>query len=71
MLTTVLFTDIVGSTAWAEAAGDHSWQGTLERHRAIVRRELDRFGGSETDTAGDSFFATFDGPPGRSVPRWR
>jgi hypothetical protein len=62
MLTTVLFTDIVGSTAWAEAAGDHSWQGTLERHRAIVRRELDRFGGTEMDTAGDSFFATFDGP---------
>jgi pimeloyl-ACP methyl ester carboxylesterase len=62
MLATVLFTDIVGSTAKALEVGDRSWRELLERHHAIVRRELVRFRGREIDTAGDGFFASFDGP---------
>jgi class 3 adenylate cyclase len=61
-LATVLFTDIVDSTATAAALGDRHWHDLLERHHALVRRELDRYGGKEIDTAGDGFFATFDGP---------
>jgi pimeloyl-ACP methyl ester carboxylesterase len=61
-LATVLFTDIVDSTATAAALGDRHWHDLLERHHALVRRELDRFGGEEIDTADDGFFATFDGP---------
>jgi pimeloyl-ACP methyl ester carboxylesterase len=61
-LATVLFTDIVGSTATAAALGDRGWQDLLEQHHRLVRRELDHFGGSEVDTAGDGFFATFDRP---------
>ena len=61
-LATVLFTDIVDSTARAAALGDRHWHDLLERHHALVRRELDRYGGTEVDTAGDGFFATFDGP---------
>ena len=61
-LLTVLFTDIVGSTEKAAALGDRYWHELLERHHQLVRRELDRFGGREIDTAGDGFFATFDGP---------
>jgi class 3 adenylate cyclase len=62
ILATVLFTDIVGSTALATEMGDRSWAELLERHHAIVRGELARFRGQEVDTAGDGFFATFDGP---------
>jgi class 3 adenylate cyclase len=62
VLATVLFTDIVGSTARAAEMGDRSWRELLERHDAVIRRELDRFGGREVDTAGDGFLATFDGP---------
>jgi class 3 adenylate cyclase len=62
MLATVLFTDIVGSTAKALELGDRRWRELLERHHAIVRRELVRFRGREIDTAGDGFFAAFDGP---------
>jgi len=62
VLATVLFTDIVGSTEQAAALGDRAWRGLLERHHALVRRELARFRGEERDTAGDGFFATFDGP---------
>ena len=62
VLSTVLFTDIVDSTATAAALGDRHWHDLLERHHALVRRELDRYGGTEIDTAGDGFFATFDGP---------
>jgi class 3 adenylate cyclase len=62
VLATVLFTDIVGSTERAARAGDHLWRDLLERHNSLVRRELDRFRGREVDTAGDGFFATFDGP---------
>jgi pimeloyl-ACP methyl ester carboxylesterase len=61
-LSTVLFTDIVDSTVKAAALGDRQWHELLERHHARIRRELDRFGGKEIDTAGDGFFATFDGP---------
>jgi class 3 adenylate cyclase/pimeloyl-ACP methyl ester carboxylesterase len=62
VLTTVLFTDIVGSTDRARELGDRAWRELLERHHALVRRELARFRGVERDTAGDGFFATFDGP---------
>ena len=57
-----MFTDIVGSTERSAALGDHGWREVLERHHGLVRRELARFRGEEKDTAGDGFFATFDGP---------
>jgi class 3 adenylate cyclase len=62
VLTTVLFTDLVGSTERASALGDRGWHDLLSQHHALVRRELARFRGEERDTAGDGFFATFDGP---------
>jgi pimeloyl-ACP methyl ester carboxylesterase len=62
VLATVLFTDLVGSTAQAVELGDRRWRDLLEQHHAVVRGELARFDGSEVDTAGDGFFATFDGP---------
>ena len=62
VLATVLFTDIVGSSEKASALGDRGWRELLERHHAIVRRELLRFRGRELDTAGDGFLASFDGP---------
>ena len=62
VLATVLFTDIVGSTERAVELGDHRWQELLESYYALVRRELARFRGREINTAGDGFFATFDGP---------
>jgi pimeloyl-ACP methyl ester carboxylesterase len=62
VLATVLFTDIVGSSERASALGDRAWRELLERHHALVRRELERFRGHERDTSGDGFFATFDGP---------
>jgi class 3 adenylate cyclase len=62
VLTTLLFTDIVGSSERAAQAGDRAWRDLLSRHHALVRRELTRFRGQERDTAGDGFFATFDGP---------
>jgi class 3 adenylate cyclase len=61
VLATVLFTDIVGATAQAAELGDRQWRDLLERHHSLVRRELHRFRGREIDTAGDAFFATFDG----------
>ena len=61
-LATVLFTDIVDSTAVASAAGDLGWATLVERHHHIVRGCLARYRGTEMDTAGDGFFATFDGP---------
>jgi class 3 adenylate cyclase len=66
MLATVLFTDIVGSTERAVVLGDSRWRELLERHHAIIRRELERHRGREVDTAGDGFLATFDGP-GRGI----
>ena len=62
VLATVLFTDIVQSTERAGTLGDHAWMELLERHHAVVRRELVRYRGREIDTAGDGFLATFDGP---------
>lgn len=62
VLATVLFTDIVDSTARMTELGDHAWRELLERHHALVRRELARARGREVDTAGDGFFAAFDGP---------
>jgi class 3 adenylate cyclase len=62
VLATVLFTDIVRSTELASRLGDSGWRTLLERHHATVRRELARFQGRELDTAGDGFFASFDGP---------
>jgi class 3 adenylate cyclase len=62
VLATVLFTDIVGSTGLASRLGDAGWRALLERHHATVRRELARHHGRELDTAGDGFFAAFDGP---------
>ena len=62
VLATVLFTDIVNSTKRAAELGDRAWRGVLEEHNATVRRLLSRYRGSEVDTAGDGFFATFDGP---------
>ena len=62
VLATVLFTDIVGATARAAELGDHAWRELLERHHETVRTQLGRFRGKEVDTAGDGFFASFDGP---------
>ena len=62
VLATVLFTDIVDSTARMAELGDSGWRELLERHHALVRRELARARGREVDTAGDGFFAAFDGP---------
>lgn len=61
-LGTVLFTDIVGSTQRAAELGDRGWGELVERHHAAVRAMLARHRGTEIDTAGDGFFATFDGP---------
>jgi class 3 adenylate cyclase len=62
VLATVMFTDIVGSTEQAASLGDRAWRDLVERHHATVRHQLNRFRGREVDTAGDGFFATFDGP---------
>lgn len=58
----VLFTDIVDSTSLIAEQGNRRWRDLLEAHNALVRRELLRYGGSEVDTAGDGFVATFAGP---------
>ena len=62
VLATVLFTDIVNSTATQASLGDRGWKGLIERHDAAVRDCLARWHGVEHDTAGDGFYATFDGP---------
>jgi YVTN family beta-propeller protein len=62
LLTTVMFTDIVGSTQLASELGDRGWRQLVSRHHALVRKTLKRYGGHEVDTAGDGFFATFDQP---------
>jgi class 3 adenylate cyclase len=61
-LTTLLFTDIAGSSEIAVELGDHRWRALQARHHAEVRRQLKRHGGHEVDTAGDGFFATFSSP---------
>ncbi len=62
VLATILFTDIVDSTAKAVELGDARWRELLQQHHGLVRRQLARFQGTEVDTAGDGFFARFDGP---------
>ena len=62
VLATVLFTDIVDSTAEAAARGDAQWRELVQAHHGLVRRQLVRYRGTEIDTAGDGFFASFDGP---------
>jgi pimeloyl-ACP methyl ester carboxylesterase/class 3 adenylate cyclase len=61
-LATVLFTDVVGSTEKAAKLGDRRWKEMVEEHHRRVRGQLARYRGVEVDTAGDGFFATFDGP---------
>ena len=61
-LTTMLFLDLVDSTPLAARLGGDVWRALLDRHYAIVRRDLERHGGREIDTAGDGLLATFDGP---------
>ncbi len=62
VLATVLFTDIVDSTARADALGDLAWRDLLNAHDKAVRQELLRFRGNEVKSLGDGFLATFDGP---------
>ncbi|HET9288691.1 MAG TPA: adenylate/guanylate cyclase domain-containing protein [Gaiella sp.] len=62
VLATVLFTDIVGSTARQAELGDRRWADLVREHHAVVRGCLARYRGRELDTAGDGFFAAFDGP---------
>jgi class 3 adenylate cyclase len=66
VLATVLFTDIVGSSERAAELGDRAWKELVQQHHSKVRALLARYRGQEVDTAGDGFFATFDGP-GRAV----
>jgi class 3 adenylate cyclase len=66
VLATVLFTDIVGSTARAAELGDRKWRDVLEHFYGLSRGELTRFRGREVKTTGDGFLATFDGP-GRAI----
>jgi class 3 adenylate cyclase/pimeloyl-ACP methyl ester carboxylesterase len=66
VLATVLFTDIVGSTRKSAELGDAAWRDLLAKHHALVRSLLARYRGVELDTAGDGFFASFDGP-GRAI----
>jgi class 3 adenylate cyclase/Tol biopolymer transport system component len=61
-ITTVLFTDIVGSTDKAAALGDRRWRELLGRHHNVIREELARFDGEEITTAGDGFLAVFANP---------
>jgi class 3 adenylate cyclase/pimeloyl-ACP methyl ester carboxylesterase len=62
VLVTILFTDILGATERAAKLGDARWRELLAEHHRLVRRQLARFRGRELDTAGDGFFASFDGP---------
>jgi len=61
-LSTVLMTDIVGSTEHAAELGDRGWRDLVQMHHELVRAALRRHGGREVDTAGDGFFAVFDAP---------
>jgi class 3 adenylate cyclase/alpha-beta hydrolase superfamily lysophospholipase len=62
ILTTVLFTDIVGSTELAASLGDQAWRSLLDSHDRLVREQLRRFRGREINTTGDGFLSSFDGP---------
>ncbi len=59
IVTTLLMTDIVDSTATARRLGDGAWKQVLSDHNRLVRAQLLRFGGSEVNTTGDGFLATF------------
>jgi len=61
ILTTMLMTDIAGSTDHLSTVGDAAWDQLLDRHRALVREVLERYRGTEIDTAGDGFLTMFDG----------
>jgi class 3 adenylate cyclase len=61
-LAAVLFTDIVASTERIVEVGERRWRDLLDRHDAVLRRQLERFGGREIKTTGDGVLATFDGP---------
>lgn len=62
VLATVLFTDIVASTEQSAAMGDRAWREVVEHHHHLIRGLIARWRGREMDTAGDGFFAAFDGP---------
>jgi len=62
VLATVLFTDIVDSTTRAARVGDRAWRDVLDRHDALVRRQVERFRGRAVKSTGDGFLALFDGP---------
>ena len=62
ILSTVLFTDIVGSVEKQAEFGDHAWKALVLQYRSVVRTTLERWRGKENDTAGDGFYAAFDGP---------
>jgi class 3 adenylate cyclase/pimeloyl-ACP methyl ester carboxylesterase len=62
VLTTVLFTDIVGSTERVASVGDHKWRSLLDAHDRAVREQIRRFRGKEIKTTGDGFVISFDGP---------
>ena len=62
ILTTVLFTDIVGSTGLAASLGDQRWRSLLDAHDEAVREQFRRFRATEINTTGDGFMASFDGP---------
>jgi class 3 adenylate cyclase len=66
ILTTVMFTDIVGSTEQVSQMGDRAWRLLLDAHDRAVREQLRRFRGREVNTTGDGFVASFDGP-GRAI----
>jgi class 3 adenylate cyclase len=62
VLSTVMFTDIVGSTERAAELGDSRWRSLRERHDELSRGHIERFGGRAVKSTGDGFLATFDGP---------
>lgn len=62
VLLTILFTDLVGSTALASEIGDTRWRDRLEAHYGALRAILEQFRGREIETTGDGLLATFDGP---------
>jgi len=62
VLATVMFTDIVGSTALASSLGDRQWRSRLEDFFGLTREAIGRYRGDQVKTTGDGVLATFDGP---------
>lgn len=62
LLTTVMFTDVVDSTARAAKLGDRAWKDLMAEHESLIRSQLRQFAGHEVETAGDGFVAIFDKP---------